>query len=189
MPHTARVPIFVRSASSADFSDILALQDLNLVSNLAPDARADGFVTTPFTLELMRELRGDDRFLVARDEESGALAGYVFIGSWAFCARWRAFQVAIARFPLSFQGQSIAVEETFQYGPVCVASEFRGQGVLPMLFEAVKSEMRPHFAVGTTWINRANGRSMRAHVEKLGLTPLDEFALGENSFVLLGFAT
>ena len=58
-----------------------------------------------------------------------------------------------------------------------------------MLFEAVKAEMRPKFALGTTWINAANGRSMKAHVEKLGLVPLDEFALASERFVLLGFST
>ncbi len=189
MPHTGAVPISVQPATPADFPDILALQDRNLVSRLAPDERADGFVTTPFTLELMGELRGNDRFFTARDDASGALAGYVFMGSWAFCARWPAFRVAIARFPVVFEGQSVGVEETFQYGPVCVASEYRGMGVLPLLFGAVCAQMRPRFAVGTTWINKANGRSMRAHTEKLGLVPLDEFTLGDDRFVLLGFAT
>jgi len=181
--------ISISRATPRDFADIYALQEENLVSNLAPDARADGFVTTPFSLELMGELRADDRFLVARDDKTGELAGYVFMGSWAFCARWPAFRVAIGRFPLRWGEKEIEVERTFQYGPVCVASRFRGQGVLPMLFEGVKREMRDEFKVGTTWINAANGRSMKAHVAKLGLVPLDEFELGENRFVLLAFET
>jgi len=181
--------ISLARATPRDFPDIYALQEENLVTNLAPDARADGFVTTPFTLQLMGELRGNDRFLVARDDDSGALAGYVFMGSWAFCARWPAFRVAIARFPLHWGERTIEVERTFQYGPVCVASRFRGQGVLPMLFEGVKAAMRPQFEVGTTWINKANGRSMNAHTQKLGLVPLDEFDLNGSRFVLLAFET
>lgn len=181
--------ISLARATPRDFPDIYALQEENLVTNLAPDARGDGFVTTPFTLELMGELCGQDRFLVARDEESGALAGYAFMGSWAFCARWPAFRVAIARFPLHWGEREIEVERTFQYGPVCVASRFRGQGVLPLLFEGVKREMRAEFEIGTTWINKANGRSMHAHTQKLGLVPLDEFDLNDNRFVLLAFET
>jgi len=181
--------ISLSRATTRDFPDIYALQEENLVTNLAPDARGDGFVTTPFSRALMGELRGQDRFLVARHDESGALAGYVFMGSWAFCARWPAFRVAIARFPLHWGERTIQLEQTFQYGPVCVASRFRGQGVLPLLFEGVKAETRPQFEVGTTWINKANGRSMNAHTQKLGLTSLDEFDLNDNRFVLLAFET
>ncbi len=182
------MPVSIALAQPLDFADILKLQDENLVTNLSPEARADGFVSTPFTLELMNELKSPNRFLIARDEESDALAGYVFMGSWAFCARWPAFQVAIARFPLKWHGHSIEVEQTFQYGPICVAQEFRGQGVLSLLFEGVKAQMRDEFFVGTTWINKANGRSMKAHA-RLGLESLDEFELGDNSYVLLAFET
>lgn len=164
------------------------MQNENLLDYLAPDERGDGFVSTPFTLELLQELQNPDTFFVARAAD-GALAGYVFVGSWAFCARWPAFQVALERFPLRWNDQPLKAEDTFQYGPVCVARAFRGQGVLPLLFERVKSEMRSRFEVGTTWINMANGRSLRAHVEKLGLVPLDEFAFDGKEFVLLGFET
>lgn len=183
------MPFFVHLASAPDFPDILKLQEENLVTNLAPEARGDGFVSTPFTLQLLNELRSPNRFLVARDDESNALAGYVFLGSWAFCTRWPAFQVAVSRFPLTWNGRLLGEEQTFQYGPVCVAGRFRGQGVLPLLFEGASREMRDEYAVGTTWINRANGRSMKAHTEKLGLQPLDEFELNGNEFVLLGFET
>jgi hypothetical protein len=181
--------VVVRVAGAADFADILALQNENYIDNVAPEYRDDGFVSTPFSLELMRDLELPNRFYVARDEESGALAGYVFAGSWRFCARWPAFEVAIARFPVEWQGRLIHPDETFQYGPVCVARDFRGQWVLPLLFEAVKSGMRVEFAVGTTWINAANGRSMKAHVQKLGFVPLDEWEWGGKRFVLLGFET
>ncbi len=186
---TSGVSFSVRLANPADFLDILELQSQNYIDNVAPEKRGDGFISTPFTLELLHELEAPSRFFVARDDDSNALAGYVFAGSWAFCCRWPAFQVAIARFPLRWRGELLEANQTFQYGPICIAHEFRGQGVLPLLFDAVKAEMRDEYAVGTTWINRANGRSMRAHVGKLGLVALDEWAWDGKEFVTLGFET
>ncbi len=186
---TGIMPVLVRLASPSDFADILALQEENYVDNVPPDKRGDGFVSTRFSLELMRELEAPNRFYVARDEERGELAGYVFAGSWAFCARWPVFEVAIARFPIQWHGERIGLEATFQYGPVCVAHGFRGQGVLQLLFQAVKEGIQNEFAVGTTWINAANGRSMKAHVQKLGMVPLDEWEWHGKRFVMLGFET
>jgi len=183
------MPVSVRLAVRADFSDILRLQSQNFIDNLSPDERADGFISTPFSLELMNELEAPNRFLVARDDGTNALAGYVFAGSWEFCSLWPAFQVAIARFPLRWKGDPLDVDSTFQYGPVCIAREFRGQGVLPLLLAEVKSQMREEFAVGTTWINRANGRSMNAHVEKQDFVVLDEWQWDGKEFVTLGFPT
>ncbi|RYX84052.1 hypothetical protein EON83_11975 [bacterium] len=181
--------VSVRPATEADFADILALQNDNYIDNVAVEDRGEGFVSTPFSLELLEELEFSNRFYIARDEATGAMAGYVFTGSWRFCARWPAFEIAIARFPIQWKGQPVEVDDTFQYGPVCVARDYRGQGVLPLLFDAVKVAMRDDFAVGTTWINAANGRSMNAHVNKLGLAPLDEWQWQDKNFVLLGFET
>ncbi|BCM94039.1 hypothetical protein IAD21_05935 [Abditibacteriota bacterium] len=181
--------VLVRVATPSDYADILALQEENYLDNVAPDKRSDGFVSTRFSLELMQQLEVPNRFYVAREEETGKLVGYVFAGSWRFCAIWPTFEVAIARFPIKWKGEPISIESTFQYGPVCIAQDFRGQGVLPRLFEAVKVGARDDFPVGTTWINAANGRSLKAHVQKLGFVPLDEWEWEDKRFVMLGFET
>ncbi len=56
------------------------------------------------------------------------------------------------------------------------------------LFEGVKAQMRDEFEVGTTWINKANERSIKAHA-RLGFEALDEFELNDNRCVLLRFET
>lgn len=178
----------ISRATPADFAAILALQEPNLVSNLAENKRGDGFVTTPFTPEILAALQAPDGFCIARTS-GGELAGYVFMGSWAFLARWPIFQVMSARFPLSLAGQPLNEGNSFQYGPVCVSAPFRGAGVLPALVAQVKAEMRPFYPLGATFINQKNGRSMSAHERKLGFVPVDEWEFGGQNFTTLAFGT
>lgn len=48
--------------------------------------------------------------------------------------------------------------------------------------------MRDEFEVGTTWINKANERSIKAHA-RLGFEALGEFESNDNRRVLLRFET
>ena len=53
-----------RLAHEPDIAPILALQDLNLVTKLDETQKKDGFVTTPFTAEQLRELIALDGLFV-----------------------------------------------------------------------------------------------------------------------------
>ncbi|WP_310489488.1 GNAT family acetyltransferase [Chamaesiphon sp. VAR_69_metabat_338] len=178
----------IRLAIESDFEGILALQSRNLYANLAAEALAGGFVTTPFTPDLLRQLSIQSGVFVA--EDGGKIVGYVLAGDWDFFSQWGIFRLMMARLPdLKFQGRELTVDRTFQYGPVCIDASCRGSNLLPELYNLMRSSFAPKFPIGITFINKINERSFAAHTRKLGLEIIDEFEFNGNSFYTLAFLT
>jgi GNAT superfamily N-acetyltransferase len=177
----------VSHATPDEFAAILALHAQNHVSNLGEDARGDGFLTIFPDLAHLAKLESQKSLFVARGER-GDLAGYVLSAPWNFYAQWPVFATQTDRFPLAFGDQILTTQNSFQYGPVCVAREFRGRGVLPAMFDAVKAHFAPIFPIGATFINLQNARSMAAH-RKLGFQIVDEWSAAENHYATLAFST
>ena len=113
------MPPIIRTATESDFTDILDLQARNLYANLAATELPGGFVTTPFSSNLLRLLTIQNGVFVAANEPR--IIGYLLAGDWEFFSQWAIFKVMIDRLPqLSYQGQQVTVDNSFQYGPVCV---------------------------------------------------------------------
>jgi hypothetical protein len=180
--------MLIRIGTERDIDGILALQSQNLYTNLSVAELADGFVTTPFTPELIRLLLAQTGVFVA--EVDRQIVGYMLAGDWDFFSQWEIFRVMTSRLPtLKFQGKTIEVERSFQYGPVCIDRTLRGGGILPELFAKMRLSFVPKFPIGVTFINQLNQRSLMAHTRKLDLEIIDEFELNGNSFYTLAFST
>ena len=178
----------IELATPAYFDALLNLHALNHATRIAPDARADGFLTIDIArrdLELLHQMRS---VWIARNDENDELAGYVLAAPWDFYARWPLFRTQTDRFPLAFGDAQLTIENSFQYGPVCVAREFRGRGLLAQLLNAVKARYRENYDFGATFINVANVASMAAH-RKIGLQTVDEWQANGNNYETLAFET
>jgi hypothetical protein len=180
--------MITRLGRTADTAGILDLQARNLYANLSEEDRGDGFVTTPFSPELIQDFVAADGVFVAEDADR--IVGYAFAGPWRLFDHWPIFPVMTARFPgLRFADQALTRENTFEYGPICLDRSVRGSGLLPQLFATVCATFAPQPLIGTTFINRRNERSMRAHTLKLGLTVIDHFEFNDQSYATLAFST
>ncbi len=180
--------MLIRIGTESDIEGIIALQSQNLYANLSTAELAGGFVTTPFTQELIRRLLAQTGVFVA--EVDGKIVGYMLAGDWDFFSQWEIFRLMTSRLPtLEFQGKTIEIEQSFQYGPVCIDRTLRGSGILPELFAKMRTSIAPSFPIGVTFINQLNQRSLMAHTRKLGLEIIDEFELNGNSFYTLAFST
>jgi hypothetical protein len=172
----------------SDINGILALQSQNIYANLSPTELDGGFVTTPFTPDLLRQLIVQTGVFIAEDD--GKIVGYLLAGDWNFFSQWEIFRVMISHLPkLNFQGQEITIDNSFQYGPVCIDRTLRGGEILPHLFAKMSMSFAPKFPIGITFINKLNQRSFAAHTRKLNLEIVDEFELNGNSFYTLAFFT
>jgi hypothetical protein len=178
----------IRTANKSNFDGILDLQSRNLLANLDPAELAGGFVTTPFTADLLAQLLIQNGVFVAESE--GQIMGYILAGDWDFFSQWGIFRAMIARLPeLRFQGREITVKNSFQYGPICIDRAIRGSDVFPKLFNLMQSSFAPIFPMGVTFINKLNQRSFAAHSRKLDLEIVDEFEFKGNFFYTLAFST
>jgi hypothetical protein len=178
----------IRTANESDLDGILDLQSRNLYANLSATELAGGFVMTPFTPDLLRQLLIQTGVLVVENE--GQILGYLLAGDWEFFSQWEIFRVMISRLPkLRLQNREITVDNSFQYGPICIDISIRGSQVFPRLFDLMRLSFAPKFPIGITFINKLNQRSFAAHTRKLDLEIIDEFELNGNSFYTLAFST
>ncbi len=186
----------IRIAIESDIDGILDLQSRNLYANLSPLDLAGGFVTTPFTADLLCQLLDSPLerlrqragvFVAVHDRK---IIGYLLAGDWTFFSQWEIFRLMISRLPeLRFMGEEITVDRSFQYGPICIDRDWRGSTVFPDLFALMRSSFESRFLVGVTFINKLNERSFTAHTRKLNLKIVDEFEFNGNSFYTLAFLT
>jgi hypothetical protein len=171
----------IRAATLQDIPGIFSLQEKYLFGNLSQEQRLDGFVTTPFTLEQIENVIKENELFVGVDQRN--IAAYTFTGSWDFFSQWPIFPYMNSRFPyLQFKGSKLTLNNSFEYGPVCIAMEYRGQGLLSLLFEEMRKELVRKYPIAVTFINKLNTRSFNAHVNKLNWTVIDEFRYNDKDY-------
>lgn len=178
--------IKTRIANKFDIKEVLALQEKYLYKNLTEQERDSGFVTTPFTIPQIEEIIAQDGLFIAEHETS--IIAYAFAGSWEYFKQWDIFTFMISRFPkLSFNEKEITTKNSFQYGPVCIDKNYRGQGVLNLIFEEMRIELFKKYPVSITFINKINIVSEKAHTKKLGWQIIEEFKFNNNTYITLAF--
>lgn len=173
--------------SKRDIPGVLDLQEKYLYRNLTEEERKGGFVTTPFTVAQLRQILKEKGLFVAKNE-AGEIISYVFAASWTYFQQWEIFNYMVSRFPsLSFNGNEITTENSFQYGPVSIHQNYRGQGILNLIFEEMRLEFVKKYPISLTFINKINIISEKAHTRKLGWEIIDEFEFNENQYITLAF--
>jgi hypothetical protein len=88
-----------------------------------------------------------------------------------------------------YLGQKLSVDNSYQYGPVCIDKSVRGSGVLEKIFDFAREEMAKRYPILVTFINKINPRSFEAHTKKLGLTVTKEFSFNNNNYYELAYDT
>ena len=175
--------ITTRIGNQQDIEAILSLQEKYLFRNLTEEQRHKGFVTTPFTIPQIQEILQQNGVFVAENEQN-KLVAYAFAGSWEYFEQWGIFNYMVSRFPdLSFRGNEITTTNSFQYGPVCIATEYRGTGLLNLIFEEMRLEFSKKYPISVTFINKVNIISEIAHTKKLGWEIIDEFEFNNNTYI------
>lgn len=178
----------IRKAIRTDIPGVMELQGNNLLSNVPENERANGFVTTPFTVAQIEECITQEGLFVAEIEKT--IIAYAFAASWQYFAQWPIFTYMVSRFEsIHFRNEEITTENSFQYGPICIDQNYRGSGLFQKLFELMRTSMSERYPIGVTFINKINTRSFEAHTKKLNLEVIDEFEFNANNFYGLAFYT
>lgn len=173
-------------ATTADIIGVLALQSLYLVTNLSTEEKKSGFVTTPFSQAQLEDVIAQDGLFVAKNE--GLIVAYIFAGSWDYFSQWPIFNHITSLFSeLQFQNFDISTTNSFQYGPVCIHKDFRGQGLINPLFELMRLHLLLKYPLSLTFINQVNLPSIKAHIDKLKWTVIGEFGFNNNLYFVLAY--
>jgi hypothetical protein len=86
-----------------------------------------------------------------------------------------------------FEAKPLSAFNSYIYGPVCIAREYRRRGLLRGLYEFQKRDLAGRFDVGVALVSHNNPHSMQAHIGGLGMTLAGEFELNGNVFAILAF--
>ena len=173
-------------ASSADISGVLNLQSLYLATNLSDEEKKAGFVTTPFSVAQLEDIIAQEGLFVAKKND--LIIAYIFAGSWQYFSQWPIFNHITSMFSeLEFQDFKISTVNSFQYGPICIHKDFRGQGLINPLFELMRLHLQIKYPLSLTFINQINLPSIKAHVDKLRWTIIGEFGFNNNRYFVLAY--
>ena len=177
-----------RNARLEDIPKISALQTRYHINTISEEDRPDGFVTTLFTCEQFKEIIEEENGLaIACDGDD--VVGYAMAASWEYWSKWPLFQHMIKDLPTTeYLGQVLSVENSYQYGPIAIHTDYRGSLVLPNLYEFSRTQMKDRYPIMITFINQINPRSIRAHA-KLGLDIIKSFEFNNNQYYELGYDT
>lgn len=180
----------LRSACVNDIDKVLKLHALYQVDTIKEEDKKDGFVTTSFSPEQLAKLieREKGLFIAEKDD---AVVAYVMAASWQFwAAQWPMFAHMVEGLgALEFLGQKLSIQNSYQYGPVCIDKSVRGSGVLEAIFEFARVQMSMRYPILVTFINKKNPRSFAAHTRKVGLEIIDEFTFNGNTYYELAYDT
>lgn len=178
-----------RIAELSDIPNVLKLHFKYQVDSIQEEDKKDGFVTTPFTAEQLTDLIQKEKGLFIGIDNEKVLA-YVMAASWEFWSVWPMFAHMIKDLPnLNYLGQTLNVENSYQYGPICIDKSMRGTGVLEGIFDFAREEMAKRYPILITFVNKINSRSYDAHTRKLGLEVIQEYVFNNNSYYELAYDT
>ena len=154
-------------AREEDLPRILALQQKNLARNLSPEEVASqGFVTVEHTPGILRQMHELEPSIVAKDGEG--LAGYALV----MPRECREFIPVLL--PMFERIDGLNLGNYYVMGQVCVAREYRGQGVFDLMFRAHREQLSGKYERIVTEIATRNVRSMRAH-GRVGFRVVDRY--------------
>ena len=173
-------------AELSDIDKVLELHYKYQVDSILEEDKKDGFVTTAFTKEQLTDLINKEQGLFIAMEDDKVLA-YVMAASWQF---WPMFRFMVEDLKnLNYLGQTLDVDNSYQYGPVCIDKSVRGSGVLENIFDFSREHMSKRYPVLVTFVNKINPRSYEAHTRKLGLQVIQEFEFNNNHYYELVYDT
>lgn len=180
---------FARMATIKDIPELMELQKLFHVDTISPEDKKDGFVTTKLTEEQWKELiEKENGVTILTDDEK--ILGYALAASWEYWSSWPLFEYMIERLHEdNYKGEIMSVENSYQYGPICIVKELRGTDALNKLFFTSLKEMNKRYKYLLTFVNQINPRSYAAHTRKLGLDVIKEFGFNNNKYWELGTTT
>lgn len=178
---------FIR-ANTSHIAGFLDLQAKNLLPNVPKGSQENGFVTTPFTMTQLEHMIAKEDVFIALNEQE--VIGYIVCASWDFLSQYLIFAYMATLLPDVTQlGEKITMKNSYQYGPICIAEEWRGKGIFEPFFAYARGQMQSKYRYGLTFVNTRNRRSRAAHERKLGLQRLDPFSFSGQNYAMFGFAT
>ncbi|MDY4005960.1 MAG: GNAT family acetyltransferase [Fusobacterium varium] len=179
----------IRYAVYNDLDRVLDLLRTNHVDTISEEEKQNGFVTTNITKEQLCNLMETEKGITVA-EDGDRIVGFALAGSWNFWQPWPLFTYMIEHLKeFELNGETLTVENSYQYGPVCLDKKYRGTGIFEKLFTFSLKSMADRFPYMVTFINQVNPRSYAAHTRKANMIEAGTFDWNNNHYWLMAIQT
>lgn len=170
-------------STTNELLQIIALQQKNLIRSVdLPERKEQGFLTIEHSLATLEKMHALAPSVIIKDNDKVvAYALTELVECRSFVPGLEPMFAVIET--LHWKGKPVPDYSYYTMGQICVAKEYRGQGLFEKLYHYHKEIYQSRFDLFITEISTSNHRSLRAH-EKLGFKTvqvhkdhLDEWAL------------
>ena len=166
-----------RVSGPSEIIGIRDLQSLNLRQNItAEEAIEQGFLTAAYTIEYLQEMNSVSPSIIAKDGKK--VVGYALVatkdsrkGHDLIKGLFDAIDAC------EYNGKILKDVNYVVVGQLCVAKEYRGQGLVQKLYGHFRDCLSNEFTYLVTDVAQANDRSLKAH-KKRGFKVINELMYG-----------
>ncbi len=168
----------VKLVSTPDeITAIKELQNLNLRTNISDDeAASQGFLTASYTMEYLQSMNADAPSVIAKAGDE--VVGYAMVTTSALREGHDLMADLFNTIDRTTYGGRILREANYVVvGQLCVAKDYRGQGLVKQMYEYFRHCYADQFEYLVTDVAQANVRSLKAH-QKTGFQVIDTLTYG-----------
>lgn len=153
--------------TTEELQQILRLQQENLIQNIdEAEIKSQGFVTLQHSLNTLMQMHELGQSVIIKKEEK--IVAYALTMLQECRNLMPDLEPMFASLDkLSWENKPLNSYRFYVMGQVCIAKEYRGQGLFEQLYQHHKKIYQSRFDLFVTEISTRNQRSLRAH-EKLG---------------------
>lgn len=160
---------YKRASNLSELEQIIALQKSNFALSISPKEKIEeGFVTVQHTIELLEKMNHACAHVIAKQEDK--VVGYALV-------MLTSFQNEIEVLVPMFERIDVLIPNGENYvvmGQICVAKEFRKQGIFRGLYDFYRTEFQNKFDYLVTEVAAMNTRSIQAH-EAIGFKTKERY--------------
>jgi len=158
-------------SSKEELEQIARLSAANQVANISSETKEkEGFVSWIYSTEILTRLHTIIPSVIAMD--GNRLAGYA-ISLTRECAGVYPSLASMLDYTntVTYKGRPLSEQSLYIMGQICVDIDYRGQGVVDLLYQFHKKQFSPQYDLLVTEISTSNPRSLKAH-KKVGFATI-----------------
>jgi ribosomal protein S18 acetylase RimI-like enzyme len=166
-----------RVSGPSEIIGIRDLQVLNLRQNItAEEAIEQGFLTAAYTIDYLQEMNSVSPSIIAKD--GNKVVGYALVATKDSRKGHDLIEGLFdAIDECEYNGKTLKDVNYVVVGQLCVAKEYRGQGLVQKLYGHFRDCLSNEFTYLITDVAQANVRSLKAH-KKRGFKVINELMYG-----------
>jgi ribosomal protein S18 acetylase RimI-like enzyme len=157
-----------------ELEQIFTLNQQNLKQQLTNDEqKKEGFVTWLYSIDLLKKMHSLAPSIIIKDENK--VVGYALTTLRESSVFHPDLQSMFHNLELlHFKGKPLFSYAFYCMGQICIAKEYRGKGLVQMLYQEHKEVYSPKYELLLTEISTSNKRSQQAH-EKVGFRTIHTY--------------